>query len=153
MNPGSYYDIKDYPCQQKPGKHVLQRSFLTLGVCIEALKLCQPVLCINGTFLTGKYEGTILTVVATDSNNQLLPLAIVFVEGENGDSWYYFRERLKNMVVQDVQNVCVIHDRYKGILQAMNDIIDGSQERYRVPLWLDVKSRWCTRHMKANLHN
>jgi transposase-like protein len=91
--------------------------------------------------------------VATDSNNQLLPLAIVFVEGENGDSWYYFRERLKNMVVQDVQNVCVIHDRYKGILPAMNDIIDGSQERYRVPLWLDVKSRWCTRHMKANLHN
>jgi hypothetical protein len=52
-----------------------------------------------------------------------------------------------------VQNVCVIHDKHKGILQAMNDIKDGSQERYRVPLWPDVKSRWSTRHMKANFHS
>jgi hypothetical protein len=27
-------------------------------------------------------------------------LVIAFVEGENGDSWYWFLERLKNMVVQ-----------------------------------------------------
>jgi hypothetical protein len=26
MNPDSYYDIKDYPCEEKPGKLVLQRS-------------------------------------------------------------------------------------------------------------------------------
>jgi hypothetical protein len=45
------------------------------------------------------------------------------------------------MVVQDGQNVCVIHDRHKGILQVMNDMRDGIQERYRVPLWPDVKSR------------
>jgi hypothetical protein len=45
MNPGSYYDIKDYPCVEKPGKLVLQRSFLALGACIEAFKLCQPVIC------------------------------------------------------------------------------------------------------------
>jgi hypothetical protein len=57
------------------------------------------------------------------------------------------------MVVQDVQDVCVIHDRHKGILQAMNDMKEGSQERYRVPLWPDVKSRWCIRHMKANFHS
>ena len=31
-NPGSYYDLKTYPCAQKPGKQVLQRSF-----CIEVL--------------------------------------------------------------------------------------------------------------------
>jgi hypothetical protein len=48
--------------------------------------------------------------VAADSNNQLLPLAIAFAEVENGDSWYWFLERLKNMVDQDVQNMCVIHD-------------------------------------------
>jgi hypothetical protein len=72
MNPGSYYDIKDYPCVEKPGKLVLQWSFLALGACVEAFKLCRPVICIDGTFLTGKYKGTILTVVAADSNNQLL---------------------------------------------------------------------------------
>jgi transposase-like protein len=73
----------------------------------------------------------------------LLPLAIAFAEGENADSWYWSLERLKNMVVQDVQNVCVIHNKHK----------DGSQERYRVPLWPDVKSKRCTRHMKANFHS
>jgi hypothetical protein len=57
------------------------------------------------------------------------------------------------MVVQDVQNVCVIHDRHKGILQAINDMKDGSIERYRAPLWTDVKSRWCVTHMKANFHS
>jgi hypothetical protein len=30
---------------------------------------------------------------------------------------------------------------------------EGSTERYRAPLWLDVESRWCVRHMKANFHS
>jgi flavorubredoxin len=30
---------------------------------------------------------------------------------------------------------------------------EGNTERYRAPLWPDVKSRWCVRHMKANFHN
>jgi hypothetical protein len=88
MNPGSYYDIKNYPCVEKPDKLVLQRSFLALGACVEAFKVCRPVICIDDTFLTGKYKGTILTAVAAGSNNQLLPLVIAFAEGENGDSWY-----------------------------------------------------------------
>jgi hypothetical protein len=88
MNPGRYYDVKDYPYEEKLGKLVLQQSFLALGACIEAFKLCRPVICINGTFLTRKYKGTILTAMAADTNNQLLPLAIAFAEGENGDSWY-----------------------------------------------------------------
>jgi hypothetical protein len=81
MNPGSYYDIKDYPCEEKPGKLVLQLSFLALGACMEAFKVCRPLICIDGIFLTCKYKGTIL-IVAPDSNNQLLHLAIAFAEGE-----------------------------------------------------------------------
>jgi transposase-like protein len=91
--------------------------------------------------LIGKYKGTILTAVAADVNIQLLPLAIAFAEGENGDSWYWFLERLKQMVVKEVPNMCVIHDRNKGILQAMNDIKEGSKERNRVAQWPDVHSR------------
>jgi hypothetical protein len=117
LNPGSYYDIKAYDHVSRPEKQVLQRAFLALGPAIAAFKHCRPVICIDGTFLTGKYKGTILTVVAADGNNQLFPLAIAFAEGENGDSWYWFLERLKQMVVGDVSDVCVIHDRHKGILQ------------------------------------
>jgi hypothetical protein len=124
-----------------------------LGPAIAAFKQCRPVICIDGTFLTGKYKGTILTAVAADGNNQLLPLAIAFAEGENGDSWYWFLERLKQMVVGDVSDVCVIHDRNKGILQAINDIKEGSEERNRAAQWPDVHSRWCMRHMGANFHS
>jgi transposase-like protein len=80
-------------------------------------------------FLTGKYKGTILTVVVDDNNNQLLPLVIAFACEGGDDSWYWFIERLKNIVVHDVKNVCVIHDRHKGILQAINDVKDGSEYR------------------------
>jgi hypothetical protein len=153
LNPGSYYDIKAYDHVSRPGKQVLQRGFLALGPAIVAFKHCRPIICIDGTFLIGKYKGTILTVVATDGNNQLLPLTIAFAEGENGDSWYWFLERLKHMVVGDVSDVCVIHDRNKGILQAISDIQEGSQERYRAAQWLDVHSRWCMRHMGANFHS
>jgi hypothetical protein len=49
--------------------------------------------------------------------------------------------------------VCVIHDRHKGILQVINDMNEGSTERYRAPLWPDFKSRCCVRHMKGNFHS
>jgi hypothetical protein len=153
LNPGSYYDIKTYNHVSRPGKQVLQRAFLALGPAIAAFKQCRPVICIDGTFLPGKYKETILTVVAADGNNQLLPLTIAFVEGENGDSWYWFLERLKQMVVGDASDVCVIHDRHKGILQAISDIKEGSEERYRAAQWPDVHSRWCVRHMGANFHS
>jgi hypothetical protein len=35
------------------------------------------------------------------------------------------------MVIQDVQDVCFIHDGHKGILQAINDMKEDNQERYR----------------------
>jgi hypothetical protein len=69
LNPGSYYDIKAYDHLSTPEKQVLQRAFLALGLAIAAFKHCQPVICIDGTFLTGKYKGTILTAVAADGNN------------------------------------------------------------------------------------
>ena len=152
-NLGSFYDPKTFPCLAKPEKQVLQQAFLALGPCIEAFPHCRPVICIDGTFLTGRYKGTLLIAIAGDGNNQLLPLAIAFVEKESGDSWYWFLERLKQIVVRGVEDVCVIHDRHKGILQAIEDIKNGSSERRRVPHWPDIKSRWCMRHMGANFHS
>jgi hypothetical protein len=37
-------------------QRVLQRAFFSLGACINAFVHCRPVLCIDGTFLTGKYH-------------------------------------------------------------------------------------------------
>jgi hypothetical protein len=57
------------------------------------------------------------------------------------------------MVVGDVSDMCVIHDRHKDILQATNDIKEGSEERNKVAQWSYVHSRWCMRHMGANFHS
>jgi hypothetical protein len=48
---------------------------------------------------------------------------------------------------------CVIHDRHKGILQAISDIKEGSEECNRAAQWPDVHSRWSMRHMGANFHS
>lgn len=152
-NPGSYYDIKHYPSEKEPGKSVLQRTFFALGACIEAFKHCRPVLCIDGTFLTGKYKGQILTAIGVDGNNQVLPLAYAFVESENTDSWYWFLERLKLLVVRDRPDVCVLHDRHAGILKAVEIMQEGDTEHGRFALWPDLKNRWCMRHLGANFYS
>jgi len=152
-NPGSYFEIKHYNLPEDPTKRVLQRAFFVLVACINAFQYCRPVLCIDGTFLTGRYKGTMLTAIAADGNNQVLPLAFAFVESENGDSWYWFLERIKSCIVQDRQDVCVIHDRHKGIMQAVQDLQEGSVQRQRTPKWVDLKSRWCMRHMGANFQS
>jgi hypothetical protein len=47
----------------------------------------------------------------------------------------------------------VIHDRRKGILQAINDIKESSEERNRAAQWPDVHRKWCMGHMGANFRS
>jgi hypothetical protein len=56
------------------------------------------------------------------------------------------------MVVGYVQT-CVCDARHKGILQAISDIKEGSEERYRAAQWPDVHSWWCMRHVGANFNS
>nr|CAE03903.2 OSJNBb0026I12.11 [Oryza sativa Japonica Group] len=149
-NPGSSYEVKKSPSIEHPGKSVLQRAFLALHACKMAFVNCRPVLCIDGTFLTGKYRGQILTAIGVDGNNQVLPLAFAFVESENTDSWYWFLKLVKTKVVGMRPNVCLIHDRHAGILRAIGELQFGSMERGYPGVWEDVQSRWCMRHMGAN---
>ena len=77
-NPDNYYDIKHIPGEQGP-PFIMQRAFFTLGPCVKAFQHCRPIMCIDGTFLIGKYRGHMLTAIAADGNNQLLPVAFAFV--------------------------------------------------------------------------
>jgi hypothetical protein len=88
-NPESYYDLKSLDRGEGP-PYILQQVFFSLGPCINAFQHCRPLLCIDGTFLTGKYRLQILTAIGVDGNNQLLPITFAFVESENTDSWYWF---------------------------------------------------------------
>jgi hypothetical protein len=64
----------------------MERAFYSFGACIHAFQWSRPVLYVDGTFLTGKYSWSILTVVGADANNQIIPVAFAFVESENYDS-------------------------------------------------------------------
>jgi hypothetical protein len=126
-NPESYYDLKSLDRGKSP-PFILQRAFFSLGPCINAFQHCQPILCIDVTFLTGKYRGQMLTAIAAHGNNQLLLIAFAFVESENTDSWYWFLERVKLAIVQDREDVCLLHDRHTGILRAILDLQEGCME-------------------------
>jgi MULE transposase domain/Domain of unknown function (DUF1979)/MuDR family transposase len=149
-NPGSYYDISSIP-SETGGPSVMQRAFFCLGACVRAFQFCLPVLCIDGCFLTGKYRGQILTAIGVDGNYQILPIAFAFVENENTESWYWFLERVKVHVVAARPDVCLISDRHAGLLAAIRRLKEGYGGR--LPIWTDVRNRWCIRHMGANFYD
>ncbi|XP_071678705.1 uncharacterized protein [Lolium perenne] len=148
-NPGTYVDIQDFWIPKFPTIRVLHQVLFSFSICIEAFIHCRPVLCVDGTFLTGKYKGQILTAIGMDGNNQIVPLAFAFVESENTESWLWFFRQLKIVVVKDRPNVCILHDRHAGILMAIKTLKQhGPAEE--TP-WQDLQSRWCIHHLGANL--
>ena len=148
-NPGSAFDTYSVP-SLSGGPSILLRAFFCIGACVRAFIYSLPVLCIDGTFLTGKYKGTILTEIGIDCNKQIVPIAFAFVENENTESWYWFLERLKIHVVAGRPNVCLISDRHAGLLAAIKQPQEGSQ--FSPPIWPDVVNRWRVRHMAANFY-
>ena len=118
-NPGTYAIVQLQKKEEIPEYDVFGRLFFSFAICIEAFNYCRPVLCVDGTFLTGKYKGQILTAIGVDGNNQIVPIAFAFVEGENYDSWLWFFRNLKMAVVKTRPNVCILHDRHAGMLKAI----------------------------------
>jgi hypothetical protein len=74
-------------CVLKP---VLLRVFWCFPQCQVAFQHCHPVILVDGTFLTGKYRGTLMMAFAVDPEQQLVPLAFALTESENDDSWSWF---------------------------------------------------------------
>ena len=150
-NPGTYAHGTLRQPDMVPGYAIFHRLFFSFAICIEAFSHCRPVLCVDGTFLTGKYKGQILTAIGVDGNQQIVPVAFAFVEGENYDSWLWFFRHLKKAVVQDRPNVCILHDRHAGMLKAIKALQQPDVDE-ETP-WTDMQSRWCMRHLGANFYS
>jgi len=100
------------------------------------------VLSIDGTFLLGKYMGTLLVAISCDADNILVPLAFALVERENKDSWGWFMRLVRIYVVGPHREVGVISDRHQGILSAVQE---------KIPRYAPLHHRWCTRYLAENL--
>jgi transposase-like protein len=111
----------------------------TFGVTFQH---CRPVILVDGTFLTGKYRGTLMMAVAVDPEQQLVPLAFALAESENGDSWSWFMRLVRINILGPTRQVCMISDRHHGLIKCASDHLDGYQP---------LVHRWCIRHFAANM--
>jgi transposase-like protein len=100
-----------------------------------AFKHCCDVLSIDGMFLMGKYEGTILLVIGIDADCHLVPLAFAIVEKEDSGSWGWFLRLVRRVVIGLGCEICVISNRHAGIHNAVHEVIPNHSR---------VHHRWCT---------
>ncbi|XP_019438996.1 PREDICTED: uncharacterized protein LOC109344699 [Lupinus angustifolius] len=65
---------------------VIDRVFWAFKPCIEGFGFCKPILQVDGTFLTGKYTGTLLIASSQYGNRRIFPVAFAIVEGETKEA-------------------------------------------------------------------
>lgn len=146
-NPGMTHIVQPHPIETRTVEgvkyQVFRRAFWCFRPCVEAFKHCRPFLCVDGTFLTGKFRGTLLVAISCDADNRLVPLAFALVEKEDNVSWNWFMHLVRTTIVGPGREVCVISDRNPAILNAM---------RAEIPEHPLVKHRWCIRHFAGNFY-
>jgi hypothetical protein len=96
-NPAMHYEYIPKPNEWNDGRQIFFHAFWCFPQCVEAFRYCCPVLSIDGTFLLGKYMGTLLVAISCDADNALVPLAFALVERENKDSWGWFLRLIIDM--------------------------------------------------------
>jgi hypothetical protein len=73
-----------------------QRVYICFNACKEKNVKCRRIIGLDGCFLKGYYGGQLLTVIGTDPNDQMLPIAYAVVEGEAKETWAWFLDLLVN---------------------------------------------------------
>jgi hypothetical protein len=124
-NPGMHYEYISKPNEWKDGRQIFFHAFWCFPQCVEAFRHCRPVLSIDGTFILGKYMGTLLVAISCDADNALVLLAFALVERENKDSWGWFLRLVRRHVIGPDREVGVIFDTHQGILSAVQEQIRG----------------------------
>ncbi|XP_024014045.1 uncharacterized protein LOC112088121 [Eutrema salsugineum] len=90
---------------------------MALAACISGWKHLKPVVVVDGTHLTGKYKGCLLTASRQDSNYQVFPIAFAVVDAESDQTWRWFFEKLVD-IIPDSSDLTIISDRHGGIAKA-----------------------------------
>ncbi|XP_058774340.1 uncharacterized protein LOC131648590 [Vicia villosa] len=129
--PGVVVDLETLPAlsddgTQIDGCRIFHRLFWAFQPCIKGFAYCKPVVQVDGTWLYGKYKGTLLLAVAQDGNRNIFPIAFALVEGETGDAWSFFLRNLR-MHVTPQPNICLISDRHVSIKSAYDNPENGWQ--------------------------
>ena len=98
--------------------NIPERVFWAFKPCIDGFNYCKPIVQDGGTFLTEKYQRTLLTTIGQDDNQNIFPLAFAIVEGETKEALICFFRLLRSHVIPQ-QNIYKITDIGKTILSAL----------------------------------
>lgn len=121
------------------------RLFWTFKQCCDAFNYCKPIVQVDGTFLYGKYRGTLLIATTQDGNNCVLPIAFAIVEGETLSAWSWFLALIRLHVTQR-KGICLISDRHRSIISAVGNPHLGWQPP-------DAYHVFCIRHIASNFNH
>jgi len=144
--PGTIVEMQTKPAyigdQLAQDRRIFHRLFWTFRPLIEGFKYCKPLVQVDGTFLYGKYKGTLLIACAQDGNNNVVPIAFAIVEGETQAAWSWFLTNLRRHVTPQ-QGLALISDRHESIKAAIRR--EGSG-------WESPRAHhlYCIRHIAAN---
>ncbi|KAF3674564.1 hypothetical protein FXO37_06322 [Capsicum annuum] len=69
--------------------------FMAFGASIRGYAHMRKVVSVDGTHLSGKYEGVLLSAVPQDTQNHIYPLAYYVVDKENDASWGFYSRSLR----------------------------------------------------------
>ncbi|XP_058749008.1 uncharacterized protein LOC131621962 [Vicia villosa] len=145
--PGTVYEMETLPAYAPngtlvSGNGIFRRLFWAFQPCIRGFAFCKPIIQIDGTWLYGKYKGTLLMAVAQDGNSNVFPIAFALVDGETGGGWSFFLKNLRTHVAPQA-GLCLISDRHASIVSAYNNPDNGWHD----PLSTHV---FCIRHIVQN---
>ncbi|KAF6139851.1 hypothetical protein GIB67_009698 [Kingdonia uniflora] len=99
------------------------RCFWSFGPPKKIYKLFRPVVVIDGTFLKGRYCGTLLTPIAIDPSNHISPLVFLITYSETTKSWTYFLEMFGSNFHGYDTRLAVISDMNPRITSAVPKVI------------------------------
>lgn len=130
--PGKVVEMQTLPLYTEEGttvngKQIFHRLFWAFQPCIRGFAYCKPLLQIDGTWLYGKYKGTLLMEVAQDGNSNIFPVVFALVEGETSEGWGFFLKNLRRHVAPQ-PGLCLISDRHASIESAYNNPENGWQD-------------------------
>ncbi|XP_024025986.1 uncharacterized protein LOC112092916 [Morus notabilis] len=91
------------------------------GPCIRGFGCMRKVISVDGTWLKGKFRGTLLVATAQDSERHCYPIAWAIVDSENDASWTWFFSNLK-VIITDSEELVFISDRNQSISNALSTV-------------------------------
>ncbi|GAU45778.1 hypothetical protein TSUD_24420 [Trifolium subterraneum] len=104
-NPGTIVRLETSPTGIQ-GQMFFDHVFWAFKPRIEGFVHCKPLVQVDGTWLNGKYKGTLLLAIAQDGNNHIFPVTFAIVEGETKEAWNFFLKNLREHVTPQ-EGICI----------------------------------------------